>query len=911
MTRNKYTSLRLILLIRFALGWSPVVYAQTAPWQSLGNPDGGMIRLLHRSPDKTVYAAIDSVGIFYSTNGGDAWQPTASSIVSPRYYSLLRASSGNLFLGTLDSFYISTNNGTSWKTALKFRVEFVQENSKGVLFISADGYGIWRSTDQGLQWSRVRSWLYNYKIELLAIGTEDILYASPSNAEDFYRSTDDGATWQSVDSLFYDNGNTMMVSNQNGLHVVRTDKGCIFSIDSGSTWKSAKETIEFRSSPIAIDNRNNFYAGKKNVLLRTSNEGASWDTLNRGISESLITSISPESDSTILVGTLEDGMFRTTDGGKSWVVINTGLSGTIVNFFYLDHVGKLFLGTKTGLYAFEESTFVWRRVDLQERGISVTAMSSLANGNYYIGTSNGLFMSRDFGSQWEKVQSFPGLNVRSLTSSGHGNVFVIAFHPTIQQRVFVRSTDGWNKYWTDDQMLGKPNVLEMIARDAREQLYLTTNNGILLTSTDTGRTWKEFTREVKYFSVDRNDNLVLITKNNSVRISKSDGSTYSLPSYVAAQYTCAIRDEDTIVYAGSEKFGVIRFFPHQYDYKAYSVAQPVTRILALTRDSLRRFYALLEGRGIFRSYPIVSLATPIQLVPRTDSMDIPNPVTFSWKPVIGASRYRFVCTTSSFLQFHSSYNKLIDTITQKTDYTYHRFSQNSTLYWAVQAQSDYHFSGWSNLLKFSTELTIPTVPTYLSPGNATSIYYQDCLLRWEPSAGTSATQIQLAEDDGFVSKLYDLTITDRASLPSMMLPPKRTYFWRVRAMNIRGVSPWTRTHRFYTTTTKPLLDIRSQNASEPPGIIVRENYPNPIIEETSLRFYLPHDTHLQIKLFNSVGKELGTIAEGMFFAGDHDMPIHLSAIRTMNWDSPRTGGVLFYRFFTPNEVITKKLVFFR
>ncbi len=59
------------------------------------------------------------------------------------------------------------------------------------------------------------------------------------------------------------------------------------------------------------------------------------------------------------------------------------------------------------------------------------------------------------------------------------------------------------------------------------------------------------------------------------------------------------------------------------------------------------------------------------------------------------------------------------------------------------------------------------------------------------------------------------------------------------------------------------------SATLPKGYALEQNHPNPFNPETAIRFQLPEATHVVLKIFNTLGEEIYTLADGQYAAGYH------------------------------------------
>jgi photosystem II stability/assembly factor-like uncharacterized protein len=210
---------------------------------------------------------------------------------------------------------------------------------------------------------------------------------------------------------------------QDGVCFAARRSGLYRSEDGGSTWRSAYEALALEA-PLAtmavavspsFESDQSVFAGVPGGCLRSFDGGRSWQIAPLPSPPPVITSlvVSPQyaQDSTLLVGTLEDGVFRSGDRGSQWAAWNFGLLDlnvlclAISPQFAQDET--LFAGTGTGMFRSTNGGRAWREV----LPTDVTAVLSLAlspsyatDGILFAGTeSHGLLCSNDRGRTWARL----------------------------------------------------------------------------------------------------------------------------------------------------------------------------------------------------------------------------------------------------------------------------------------------------------------------------------------------------------------------------------------------------------------------------------------------------------------------------------------------------------------------------
>ena len=81
---------------------------------------------------------------------------------------------------------------------------------------------------------------------------------------------------------------------------------------------------------------------------------------------------------------------------------------------------------------------------------------------------------------------------------------------------------------------------------------------------------------------------------------------------------------------------------------------------------------------------------------------------------------------------------------------------------------------------------------------------------------------------------------------------------------------WTLTDRREQSEIKTEF-VKSSSPQLPEAFVLHQNYPNPFNPETEIRFQLPQANHAVVKIFNTVGKEIRTLADTQYEAGYHSL----------------------------------------
>ncbi|MBI5475938.1 MAG: T9SS type A sorting domain-containing protein [Ignavibacteriales bacterium] len=123
---------------------------------------------------------------------------------------------------------------------------------------------------------------------------------------------------------------------------------------------------------------------------------------------------------------------------------------------------------------------------------------------------------------------------------------------------------------------------------------------------------------------------------------------------------------------------------------------------------------------------------------------------------------------------------------------------DTTYYWRISAINTGGASPWTNIWAFNTNILAPIATNLLFPDSNALNEPTTISFRWLRSAQADSYQVQLSLDPLFVSIDYENIVPDTFIVKSNLIGDT-TYYWRVRAKNNGGTSPWTSIWKFNTS----------------------------------------------------------------------------------------------------------------
>jgi len=153
-------------------------------------------------------------------------------------------------------------------------------------------------------------------------------------------------------------------------------------------------------------------------------------------------------------------------------------------------------------------------------------------------------------------------------------------------------------------------------------------------------------------------------------------------------------------------------------------------------------------------------------------------------------------------------------------------------------------------------------------------------------------------DNGAVTLRWDAQALQNTvpTTVSLMLRDNST----ATTIDMRNQSSYTYDHTdIRSFSVVATVTSSGSDAKLPTTYSLGQNFPNPFNPSTTIRFALPRLSHVSLRIYNPLGQEVATLADGEMNAGYHELRFDATAL---------ASGVYLYRLQTEEFVETRKLV---
>lgn len=314
-----------------------------------------------------------------------------------------------LFIGTQGAgVYESTDNGMTWtaRNAGLGSAYVLGLAYKNPYLFASTSNGMFRSADLGDNWTEINNGTSTLDAPCVVVSGSMVFCAYGNMV---YSTANDGDLWTPTNiAVFAPSTICAMVVNGNDVFVATTYHGVLRTTDQGANWETVNSGLDGLEMLSLAVIGNDLYAGTRyDKVFKSTTNGASWALSSTGLpSGAAVLSFAAKGGVLYAGGNM--GVYSSTDGGASWSQATTVVNPAVEEVFVAGD--RIFLASweHDVLYNFREGLFysddglTWTR---SNTGIINSYPVTLERypGGQFAGMDGGLFRSEDQGASWQEV----------------------------------------------------------------------------------------------------------------------------------------------------------------------------------------------------------------------------------------------------------------------------------------------------------------------------------------------------------------------------------------------------------------------------------------------------------------------------------------------------------------------------
>lgn len=604
---------KISIICAFIFLISEGIFAQNF-WQTTNNISGGLVSTVSKVTSNIMVAGSIRGGLFRSIDGGLNWSSISSEVSNYQVFVVKTSLAGVVFAGTNRSIYKSTDQGLNWTLSnsglpSSNYVEDITFDASGNVYIAASTLGIYKSTNNGSSWFAINNGLpTNPYIRFIEFTSTNTLFATDQN-DGIYKSTDLGNSWVSSNSGFIAGANPAGIASSPIGHIIvpTAYQGIFSSTDNGATWNLINGDITYPFVyGVDINSSGHIFLSCYLYMFKSTNGGSNWIDITPTSVKTGIMSVDIDNNNNVWMGTYYNGIAKSTDSGISWTFCENGISSTVIQSLFSDGSGTLFAAVQgKGFYKSVDNGVNWTKVIISDDAYhqNIICAAFIPSGGLMVNSSTGgIYVSTDY-TNWVSFQT--GLpNTSTLKLAASSNYYYAGAYNGKIYRTSVAAAA-----WVDiTDTLSIIYIYDIETRNPSE-VYIATDKGVYK-STNNGDTWININNGIPvtyYFSITFHPNGdIFVGESSKIYRSTNGGNSWTASSSNISGLSI-IAHSDGSLYAGTFS-SAYKSTDLGNNWNLIGDGMQNININALAFGNSNILFAGTESFGIYRtSFPVTSV----------------------------------------------------------------------------------------------------------------------------------------------------------------------------------------------------------------------------------------------------------------------------------------------------------------
>lgn len=680
----------------------------------------------------------------------------------------------------------------------------------------------------------------------------------------------------------------------------------------GDFWQRTNGPEGGRVWTIACDSSGGVFAGLwSGSVYRSTDDGSTWTEIISAQASFIVLSFAINSSGTIFAGTNNSGVLRSTDGGNSWTQLS--LEGYI-NTLSINSSGHIFASSPTVIYRSTDNGGTWAGIPL----FSIYSFAFNDSGHVFAGSSSGIYRSTSNGDNWTWLMPSP---YASLAINSSGDVFA----GTLGDGVY-RSTDNGETWIQINVGLSPDTTGIFIAINPSGYILAATLSGRLFRSTNNGDSWTEITTGLAstlfvYLSTNSSGDFLTGTTNGIFRSTDNGAAWHKANTGMSGVYVQSFAANSDYIYAGSIGGGVFRSRNNGHTWTEVNSGLSSFNITELVLNSDRHLFAAaswqisfgtarefltLAPRGFFRStnngdtWVQINNGLPdsiaggaglfINLLDHLFAFTIDGLYRStnngdSWARTNSPVRFLLAMNLSGHIFGMGSGERVYRSTDHGETWEERGVLVAGAIAFAINSAGHiFAQSPYGGVFRSTDD---GDTWVQVNSGLSNTWFYTLTInsIGHIFVAGQDSVGVFLSTDNGDSWATVNTGLTD-PDVTALAVNPSGYVFAGTYASSV-------------FRSVEPTVGVKDRGNDMPLTFALGQNFPNPFNPSTVIRYQLPVNSHVTLKVYDVLGKEVVTLVDEIKVAGYHDAAFDATRL---------SSGVYFYRIAAGSYMSVKKML---